>query len=169
MEYLVIDGYNVINAWRDLFDLEGDSLEVCREKFLHLLSNFQGYRKNNIIVVFDAHQVKNSPEKQEMFDHITVAFTKENITADNYIERFVYRLAATHTIRVVTSDYLEQTLVMSKGGVRVSPRELRAELDATVRKPKPPSTRNPGKSNSIMSRLSPDLVKKLEEIRRGED
>jgi predicted RNA-binding protein with PIN domain len=60
MEFLLIDGYNVINAWNDIFMLEREALEDSREKFLNILSNFQGYKKNNIIVVFDAHMVKGS-------------------------------------------------------------------------------------------------------------
>ncbi|MDP4181935.1 MAG: NYN domain-containing protein [Bacillota bacterium] len=38
MEYLLIDGYNVINAWTDVFNLQTDSLEECRLKLQHMLS-----------------------------------------------------------------------------------------------------------------------------------
>ena len=33
MEYLVVDGYNIINAWKDIFDLDKESLE-CRKSSL---------------------------------------------------------------------------------------------------------------------------------------
>jgi predicted RNA-binding protein with PIN domain len=41
MEYLIVDGYNIINAWGDVFTLEKDSLEDCRVKLLDILSNYQ--------------------------------------------------------------------------------------------------------------------------------
>ena len=85
MEYLLIDGYNIINAWKDLFKLESEPLEDCRDKLLAILSNYQGYRKLEIIAVFDAHQVKGSQEKHEIYDKIKIVFTKENETADKYI------------------------------------------------------------------------------------
>lgn len=167
MEYLVIDGYNVINAWRDLFDLNNEPLEDCREKFLNLLSNYQGFKNTKIIVVFDAHMVKGSQEKEEVFDNITVVFTKENVTADNYIERFVYKMGQTNKVRVVTSDYLEQRTVFRSGGIRVSPRELRQEIIKTAENLDNVMPDKGKKTNTIMSRLDPEVLERLEKLRRG--
>lgn len=166
MEYLLIDGYNVINAWRDLFDPQGEPLEDCREKLLAMLSNYQGFMRLNIIVVFDAHMVKGSQEKEYEYDHLKVVFTKENETADNYIEKFVHRLGNTYTIRVVTSDYLEQTMVLSNGGIRMSPRELREEIGKVEKNGRPDLIRPGIRSNSIASHIKPELLEKLEKIRR---
>jgi len=166
MEYLVIDGYNVINSWTDVFNLERDSMEECREKFLEIISNFQGYRKLNIIVVFDAHMVKGSQEKQEYHDRVLVVFTRENETADNYIERLVYKLGNTHTIRVVTSDYLEQTTVLRSGGVRVTPAELKQEIKKAEKSGRNALEKRPVVSSPLMSRIRPDLAQKLEKMRR---
>lgn len=168
MEYLVIDGYNVVNAWRDILSPDTNSLEECREKLLSILSNYQGYKKSDIIVVFDAHLVKGSREKQELFDNITVVFTKENETADNYIEKFVYKFGSVHTIKVVTSDYLEQTIIMSSGGIRMSTRELREEVEQVTKKPRATIANNANKRNTIMSHLESKLLEKLEKIRRDE-
>jgi len=167
MEYLIIDGYNIINAWKDIFHPESEPLEDCRDKLLNIMSNYQGYKRINVIVVFDAHLVKGSQEKQEAFDNLTVVYTKENETADNFIERFVHKLGNTYTIRVATSDYLEQTLVLGKGGIRVTPRELREEVGAADKHKKPAVRDNFLKTNSIMSRIKPELLEKLEKIRRS--
>lgn len=167
MEYLVVDGYNIINAWTDTFNLQKEPLEDCRDKLLNILSNYQGYKKINIIVVFDAHLVKGSREKQESFDNLTVVFTKENQTADNFIERFVHKMGNTHIVRVATSDYLEQTIVLSNGGIRMSPRELKVEVEKANRNAKQELTSKPVKSNDIMSYLNPELLEKLEKFRRG--
>lgn len=167
MEYLIVDGYNIINSWEDIFNLKKDSLEECRDKLLNILSNYQGYKKNNIIVVFDAHMVKGSQEKHERYDNLTVVFTKENETADNYIEKFVYKMGNTHTIRVVTSDYLEQTIVLNNGGIRITPRELKQEIRNVIREEKNVIKSKPVRTNSVMARIKPELLEKLEKIRRS--
>ena len=167
MEYLLVDGYNIINAWDDIFNLKRESLEECRCKLLDILSNYQGYKKLNIIVVFDAQFVKGGQEKQENFDNLSVVFTKENQTADNYIERYVYKLGSIHRISVATSDYLEQTIVLSYGGIRVPPGELKDEINRAGTDVKVDIAKHPKRANSIISHLKPDLLKKLEEIRRS--
>jgi uncharacterized protein len=167
MEYLLLDGYNIINAWNKVFNLEKESLEECRDRFLNIISNYQGYKKISIIVVFDAHLLKGSCEKEENFDKLKIVFTKENETADNYIEKFVYKLGATHTIRVVTSDYLEQTMILNKGGIRVSPRELYEEINVTDRETKVGPWFNSAKINSLMSNMKPELAEKLDKMRKG--
>ncbi|MCX7842820.1 MAG: NYN domain-containing protein [Clostridia bacterium] len=167
MEYLLVDGYNIINAWTEVFNTNKDSLEECRDKLLSILSNYQGYKKINVIVVFDAYLVKGSQQKHENYDNITVVFTKENETADNYIERFVYRLGAEHVIRVATSDYLEQTIVLSKGGIRMSPRELLDEVRYTGKSERNKLMARVEKTNTIMSRIKPELFEKLDKMRKG--
>ena len=163
----MVDGYNIINAWRDIFDVSGEPLEDCRDRLANMLSNYQGYRNLNIILVFDAHLLKGSQEKNINFDNIKIIYTKENESADNYIEKFVHKLGNVHTIRVVTSDYLEQTMVLSNGGIRMSPRELREELETADKNIKPMLKSRTVKSNIIESHMNPELLEKLEKLRRG--
>jgi predicted RNA-binding protein with PIN domain len=168
MEYLLVDGYNIINAWGDIFDINGgELLEDCRDKLASMLSNYQGVNKSNIILVFDAHLKKGGQEKEYFFDNIKIVYTKEGETADNYIERFVRQLGNLHTIRVVTSDYLEQTMILSSGGIRMSPRELREELEMVNKDIRTVLFPNKIKTNAIGTNIDPVLLKKLEEMRRG--
>lgn len=167
MEYLVVDGYNIINAWNDVFNLRKESLEDCRDKLCEMLSNYQGYKKINVIVVFDAHMVREGQIKTETYDNITIVYTKENQTADNYIERFVYTMSPEHTVRVATSDYLEQRIVLSSGGIRMSPRELKEEIKQANKNIEMILSKKPVKDNTIMSNLPPGLLEKLEKMRRG--
>lgn len=168
MEYLLVDGYNIINSWRDVFDLGREPLEDCRDRLANILSNYQGFKKLNILLVFDAHQVRGSHEKEVSFDKIKIIYTKENETADNYIEKFVHRLGNTHTIRVVTSDYLEQTMVLSNGGIRITPSELRDELTSAFQNARPTTLKKSIRSNAIESHIKPELLEVLEKLRRGE-
>jgi predicted RNA-binding protein with PIN domain len=166
-EYLLVDGYNIINTWRDIFDVDTEPLEDCRDRLANILSNYQGLKKNNILLVFDAHLSKGAKEKEEIFDNIKIVYTKENETADNYIERFVHKLGNTHTIRVATSDYLEQTMILSSGGIRMTPRELRAELEAASVSIEMITAPNQIRRNAIETHINPELREKLEKLRRG--
>ena len=96
-----------------------------------------------------------------------MVFTKENETADNYIEKFVYRSGGTHIIRVVTLDYLEQTMVLSNGGIRMSPRELKEEIKLAGKDMDLKYKGDTLTTNSIMANVNPELLEKLEKMRRG--
>lgn len=167
MDYLLVDGYNIINSWTGVFDTTKDSLEECRIKLLDILANYQGYKKICIIAVFDSHLVKKAREKREKYLGLEVVFTRENVTADIFIERFVHKYSSQHVIRVATSDYLEQTLVLSGGGIRVSSRELREEIMGTEKRIKQEMALKKVDSHSIMSRLDAVLLEKLEKMRRN--
>jgi len=166
VEYLLIDGYNVINNWRDIFNLKNEPLEDCRERLLNLLSNFQGYKGVNVIVVFDAHLVKESRQIEEKFDNITVVYTKEKESADVYIERFVYNAHEDDIVRVVTSDYLEQRMVLTGGGIRVTPKELKLEMQIEKRETNEKIKHIGMRRNTIMSNLDQELLEILEKMRR---
>ncbi len=56
-EYLLVDGYNVIFAWEELKELAQDSIEAARNKLMDILSNYQGFKKCTLILVFDAYKV----------------------------------------------------------------------------------------------------------------
>lgn len=161
-----MDGYNIINAWRDVFDLAGEPFKDGRNRLANMLSNYQGFRNISSLLVFDAHLLKGSQEKEIGCGNIKIIYTKENETADNYIEKFVHRLGNTHTIRVVTSDYLEQTMVLGNGGIRMSPGELREELETAAKSIRPMPGASNIKTNVIESHRKPELLEKLEKLRR---
>lgn len=115
-EYLLVDGYNVIFAWEHLRKLGFDG---SREKLVNILCNFQGYKKCEVILVFDAYKVKGGKGEIERVNGISVVYTKEAETADMYIEKTSHKLAKNHKVRVVTSDGLEQLIILGNGALRV--------------------------------------------------
>ena len=86
-EYLLVDGYNIIFAWEELSDLAAVSIDAARYKLMDILSNYQGFRKICVIVVFDAYKVPGGVEKVQKYHNINVVYTKEAETADQYIEK----------------------------------------------------------------------------------
>jgi predicted RNA-binding protein with PIN domain len=129
-EYLLVDGYNIIFAWDELKALAAKDLSHARGALMDLLCNYQGFKKNRVILVFDAYKVKGNPGAVEKYRNIHVVYTKEAETADNYIERATYDLAKEHTVRVATSDNLEQLIILGHGAVRVSALDFKAEVEA---------------------------------------
>ena len=51
-----MDGYNILYAWDELRELMKVTLDGARHRLMDMLCNYQGYRKYNLIVVFDAYK-----------------------------------------------------------------------------------------------------------------
>ena len=129
-EYLLVDGYNVIFAWEELKDMAAKNLEAARHMLMDILCNYQGFKKCVVILVFDAYKVKGNPGSVERYKNIHVVYTREAETADTYIERATYEIARDHSVRVATSDNLEQLIILGHGAVRLAAADLRAEVEA---------------------------------------
>lgn len=127
-EYLLVDGYNVIFAWDSLKELSKDNVEGARNALINILCNYQGYKKCEVILVFDAYKVKGSSREVEKVNNINIVYTKEAETADMYIEKVSHKLAKNNKVRVVTSDALEQLIILGNGALRVSSREFLYEI-----------------------------------------
>lgn len=127
-EYLLVDGYNVIFSWDNLKELADSSIDGARNALINILCNYQGYKRCEVIVVFDAYKVKGNHREIEKVNNITVVYTKEAETADMYIEKASLDLAKKHKVRVVTSDALEQVIILGNGALRVSSREFQGEV-----------------------------------------
>lgn len=129
VEYVLVDGYNVIHAWDNLRDLVGKHMDVARNLLINTLCNYQGYKKCELILVFDAYKIIGHEREAEKFNNITIVYTKEAETADMYIERASYKLAKNNRVRVVTSDGMEQLIIIGAGAIRVTAKEFREEID----------------------------------------
>ena len=117
-----MDGYNIIHAWDSLRAAGREDLDGAREQLIHRLRNYQGWKRNKVIVVFDAYKVKGNPGSVERLGDLFVVYTKEAETADMYIEKTTYALSRErrdHRVRVATSDGLEQMIILGHGAVRV--------------------------------------------------
>ena len=127
--YLLVDGYNVIFAWNSLKALAAVNIDSARDRLLDILSNYQGMKGVEVIVVFDAYRVTG--HKTEYFDYhnIHVVYTREAETADRYIERFAHENNEKYDITVATSDGLEQIIIRGAGCRLLSSRDLETEIE----------------------------------------
>lgn len=132
-QYLIVDGYNIIFAWQALAALAKEDLDAARRQLCDILSSYAGYKKCNVVLVFDGYKQKGSSGERSAYHNIRVVFTREGETGDSYIEQLVAEIGNNYAVRVATSDALVQLSGLRSGVLRVSARELEAEV-ATVQK-----------------------------------
>jgi len=125
---LIVDGYNIIFAWDDLSAMASEDLDAARRRLCDMLSSYAGYKKCRLVVVFDGYKQKGNPGEKTTFHTIQVVYTKENETADAYIEALVAQIGNNYAVKVATSDSLVQLSSLRSGVLRMSARELREEI-----------------------------------------
>ena len=128
-EYLLVDGYNIIFAWDELKRVAQTNLDASRQLLMDLLSNYQGFKKCVVILVFDAYKVPRNVQDVFKYHNIYVVYTKEAETADAYIERATYEIGRHHHVRVATSDGAEQLIILGHGALRLSATTFKAEVE----------------------------------------
>ena len=128
-EHLIVDGYNIIFQWPELRSLAEADISAARGKLLDLLSNYQGFLGYPVTVVFDAYRTKRKPASVNRWLNLSVVYTKENETADAYIERMVHEESGKYRFSVATSDGMEQLTILRLGALRVSSRMLREDME----------------------------------------
>ena len=128
-ECVLVDGYNIIFAWEELKDIASKNIDGARDRLLDILSNYQGYKDNTLIVVFDAYNVNRYKETIYKHNNIYVVFTKAAETADMYIAKTTHQMASKYRVTVATSDALEQLIIMGHGALRMSAMNFKEEVD----------------------------------------
>ena len=128
-ERLIVDGYNLIFAWDDLKKLATDSLDSAREKLIELMINFSGFTGRETVLVFDAYKVPGGTGEKYDSANLHVAYTRENETADLYIERLAAEIGKDEAVRVVTSDSLIRLTALRAGVLRTSSKEFKTEVE----------------------------------------
>ena len=133
-EYLLVDGYNIIFAWKELKDISVTNLDLARSMLINTMSNYQGIYGCEVIIVFDAYKVKGQVREVERIGNVSVIYTKESETADMYIEKASHDLSKEHRVRVATSDGMEQLIILGNGAFRISAAELYEEVKIADRR-----------------------------------
>jgi len=140
--YLLVDGYNILfsvtqdtdlrgRMWQDLREMVRSDISGARERLIEILSNYQGFRKMNLILVYDAYKVKGNPGEIRRRGNIDVVYTREAETADQFIEQVTKQIIKNAEVTVASSDGVEQIIIYGSGALRMSARELREEIDRT--------------------------------------
>ncbi len=162
-EYLFVDGYNVINTW-EILKSDLDNLDEAREKLIEILVEYQAFSAIDITLVFDAHLVKGNNGTREERNGLKIIYTKENETADHYIERSIDQIGRLKRVRVATSDNLEQQIILGRGATRISSRELESEIFGSRERVGKNLYRENEKNNYKFGRLDDKTIESLKKL-----
>ena len=169
-EYLLVDGYNIIFSWEELNELAKENIHAACDKLMDILSNYQGYRKCTLILVFDAYKVEGHVEEIVTYHNIYVVYTKEAETADQYIEKTVHRIGRQYQVTVATSDGLEQVIIMGQGAHRISAQGLKKEIEDTEKTAREEwHQRRQSSKTYLFDHMSEEMQEQMEKIRLGEN
>ena len=167
-EYLLVDGYNIIFAWEDLRELAEKNIDGARTRLMDILSNYQGYKKCRVILVFDAYKVEGNPGEIIKYHNIYVVYTKEAETADQYIEKTVHAIGRKYHVTVATSDGLEQVIILGQGGHRMSAQNLHEEIEIAGKEIREECEKLPsGGKNLLFAGLDDETAEYMEDVRLG--
>ena len=163
-EYLLIDGYNIVFAWEDLRELAIKDIMAARDKLIDLIVDFAGFRKEHVILVFDAYKVRGGRGEVIHVGGIDVIYTKEAETADLYIEKAAHELSKRYKVTVATSDAVEQVIIYGAGAYRMSAQNLLEELVLTKSLMREHyEKRDEKKAGGILAQMSEEDAKTLKE------
>lgn len=167
-EYLLVDGYNIIFSWEELRELSEKDIGAARGKLADILSNYQGYRKCTLILVYDAYKVEGNPGEVMKYHNIYIVYTKEAETADQYIEKTVRRIAKDAAVTVATSDGLEQVIILGQGANRMSAPGLKEEIERTLAEVRgEPLGKKGSVGNYLFDYLDEETAEEMEKVRLG--
>jgi predicted RNA-binding protein with PIN domain len=128
-EHIIVDGYNLIFAWEELKKLAADHMDLARTRLMDLLSNYCGFTRTELVLVFDGYRNPGSRGSRSEYHNIHIAYTGDGETGDAYIERIVDEIGKNYDVRVVTSDNLIRLSALRSGVLRTSSGEFVKEVE----------------------------------------
>ena len=132
-EYVIVDGYNFIFGTPEYKELAAASLSLARERLSDTLRSYRALRGCELVLVFDGYRVAGNTGERET-QGIRTVYTKENETADMYIEKLADDIGKNYSVKVVTNDSLIRLSALRSGVLRMSVKEFSDELDGVMKK-----------------------------------
>jgi len=131
-EHLLVDGYNVLHAWPEMRAAIRRSTDLARGDLVYKLLSYSDALGVHVTVVFDG----NGPSEGEQYEYllngslVEVIFSTKKKTADQVIERIIYRAENKINITVATSDRGIRDFAMNEGVRTIGSMALRELVDA---------------------------------------
>jgi uncharacterized protein len=166
---LIVDAYNVMHADEGIAALMDDDLEAAREVLIARMSEYGEREGCSIEAVFDAGGREGGLSREKRSGRLTVTYTAKGQSADDYIEKLIYRSSGpTASTTVVTGDYAQQKIAQGAGVLRLPPREFLSQMEEAGRELREDisPTRGPRKRSKLSDRLSDETIAALERLRK---
>lgn len=172
---LMVDGYNIVGAWRSLKELkEHKGLDSAREALVAALANYSAFQGYETWAVFDAYEQPTRASKEVITPHLSVHYTGYGQTADSYIERACadFRNDSrkfTNRLIVATSDSVHRQTAIGYGAEGMSALRLESEVNQVsqrVRRRQKGQKRKA--SGRVFKALDPAVQEQLARMRLGQ-
>lgn len=128
MQYLIIDGYNIINKWPDLIRAKQKSMELAREKLNTIIQKYTDFKEIKVTIVYDGA----GQERSRIEGNPEIIFSKNYESADAIIESLVYNYDNPEQILVATDDNNQRNFIIGAGAYYVSAEGLMSEVNETL-------------------------------------
>ncbi|AFS69244.1 NYN domain-containing protein [Exiguobacterium antarcticum] len=165
---LIVDGYNIIGAWPEFRTLREQDFELARERLVDAMAEYQAVTGISVTIVFDAY-LQPGRESRIKKSGIEVIYTRENETADEWIEKTAAEWLQDIRVKltVATNDFTEQWVIFTLGALRISAQELRRDWKAAVVviRGQTSVSKTSKKPRSTID-MPADVIERLEQIRR---
>jgi len=100
--HLLIDGYNLMGACRELYGPDSPDLEQARERLIKRLARYRGLKGLSITLVFDGNKGGFPTRHRERRRGMEIIFSRLGEEADFVIKDLVAKAAKSYV--VITSD-----------------------------------------------------------------
>jgi len=130
-EHLLIDGYNLIHAWPELFQtMEAAGAEAAVQRLIETVRVLHDTDELRTSVVLDGQGSAVTIEHPGRQDSFSVVYTPTGMTADAFIEQMANRAADPENVIVATRDQALALTVFSYGGRHWEPDKLAERVEA---------------------------------------
>lgn len=162
-QLIIVDGYNILNAWEKYEKFLKMSLEDARMELISDVAEFSKLEGEKLLLVFDAYKV-SVIGTDENIKGIEVVYTNFDETADQYIEKKLDTLGKKILVTVCTDDSLIQKLAMQRGGIILTSEEFLFRYENLKNKMKRYESKNRIQNKSYINTLDEKIIKKIDEI-----
>jgi predicted RNA-binding protein with PIN domain len=107
----------LLHGWPELASGKPRHSAAARDELISLLTRYRDVIGTPITIVFDGTGARAHGSRVPSTPELEVLFSAPGQTADQVIERVVYRLAPVGEALVVTDDYAERDTVINLGGM----------------------------------------------------
>lgn len=124
--HLLIDGYNVLHAWRWIRGRDtGAGLDASRARLIEAVRQIRDLERVEVSIVFDGRGSSATPDVAVAEEGFAVIFAPAGRTADDLIEVMVAGALDPTACIVATADGLERETVAASGATCLSPVDLK--------------------------------------------
>ena len=171
---LLVDGYNIVGAWRSLIDLKTEKgLDTAREALIAALANYSAFQEYETWAVFDAYEQPTRASREDITPHLSVHYTGYGQTADSYIERACAKFRNdarkfTKRLIVATSDSVHRQTAIGYGAEGMSALRLESEVKQVTQRVRRRQQAQKKASGRVFKALDPAVQAQLDKMRLGE-